>query len=253
MRRLLAIISAFGLFAPQGASASDDVLVAVASNFVPTAREVVERFNESTDYRATLSSGSTGKLYAQIVNGAPYDVFLSADSERPLLLEAQGVAVAGTRFTYAVGALLLWARDEEGSAEDCVDAFLADTESKIAIANPRIAPYGAAASEYLRAAGLWDDAVERLLVGENISQTFQFVSAGGAAFGFIAAAQAPFLPEDACTWEVPTTLYAPIRQQAVLLTRSRDSEAANAFISFLKGDGQQVVLERGYTQESTDE
>ncbi len=253
MRRLLAIISAFGLFASQGASASDDVLVAVASNFVPTAREVVERFNATTNYRATLSSGSTGKLYAQIINGAPYDIFLSADAARPELLEEQGLAVTDSRFTYAVGSLLLWSRTEQGDPEVCVDAFLADSESKIAIANPKIAPYGAAAREYLVAAGLWEGAATRLLIGENISQTFQFVSAGGAAFGFIAAAQAPFLPAGACVWEVPTTLYAPIRQQAVLLSRSRGSEAAHAFMDFLRGDGRHIVLARGYMLESVDE
>ena len=250
MRRLLAIISAFALFASQGASAGDDVLVAVASNFVPAAREIVERFNETTEYRATLSSGSTGKLYAQIINGAPYDVFLSADVARPVLLEQQGQAVPDSRFTYAVGGLLLWARNEQGSADVCIDAFLEDGSSRIAIANPKIAPYGAAAQEYLEQAGLWDDAVDRLIIGENISQTLQFVSAGGASFGFIAAAQAPFLEADACLWEVPTTLYSPIRQQAVLLDRSRDNEAAGAFMSFLRGDGQAIVLDQGYTSET---
>ncbi|MDJ0760938.1 MAG: molybdate ABC transporter substrate-binding protein [Woeseiaceae bacterium] len=250
MRRLLAIISVFCLLAPQGVSADDDVLVAVASNFAPAAREIVEQFNETTEYRATLSSGSTGKLYAQIVNGAPYDVFLSADVARPVLLEQQGHAVPDSRFTYAVGRLLLWARNEKGDADACIDAFLDDRSSRIAIANPKIAPYGAAAEEYLRQAGLWEGAVDRLIVGENISQTLQFVSAGGAAFGFIAAAQAPFLPPDACLWDVPTTLYAPIRQQAVLLTRSRENEAATAFMSFLRGDGQGIVLGRGYATET---
>ena len=249
MRRLLVIISAIGLFAAQGASASDDVLVAVASNFVPAARELVEQFNETTDYRATLSSGSTGKLYAQIVNGAPYDVFLSADASRPELLEQQGQAVLDSRFTYAVGALLLWSRNVEGDGDACIDAFLEDRSSRIAIANPKIAPYGAAAQQYLEQSGLWEDAVDRLIIGENISQTLQFVSAGGAAFGFIAAAQAPFLPPRACVWQVPTTLYTPIRQQAVLLARSREHAAANAFMSFLRGDGQRIVVGAGYASE----
>ncbi|MDJ0916572.1 MAG: molybdate ABC transporter substrate-binding protein [Woeseiaceae bacterium] len=253
MRRLLAIITATGLIGTQDATASDDVLIAVASNFVPTATELVERFNETTDYRATLSSGSTGKLYAQIVNGAPYDVFLSADASRPALLEQQGQAVPDSRFTYAVGALLLWARNVDGGGDTCIDAFLDDRSSRISIANPKIAPYGAAAQEYLQQAGLWEDAVDRLIIGENISQTLQFVSAGGASFGFIAAAQAPFISPNACLWEVPTTLYAPIRQQAVLLSRSRDSEAANAFMSFLRGDGQAIVVDRGYTSETISE
>ena len=252
MRRRLALFSCISLFAPLELPA-EEALVAVASNFAPAAKELAATFNKKTEHSVRLSFGSTGKLYAQILNGAPYDAFLSADRDRPARLEELGLVVDGSRFTYAVGGLLLWSRDTSGADEACVDAFLEDDRSRIAIANPDIAPYGAAARDYLVAAGLWDDAKERLLVGENIAQTFQFVSAGGAAFGFIAKAQSGALPDSACVWHVPDTLYAPILQQAVLLQRAEGNEAAAAFLDYLRADGRDTILERGYTLEDGDE
>lgn len=246
MRRRRAFLSLIALAASPAAVAGD-ALIAVASNFAPAARELAADFNATADHDVRLSFGSTGKLYAQILNGAPYDAFLSADSDRPARLEQQGLVADGRRFTYAIGGLLLWARNAVGEDDVCVDAFLNDRKSKIAIANPDIAPYGAAARDYLVAADLWDDARERLIIGENIAQTFQFVSAGGAAFGFIAKAQSDALPDDACVWQVPDTLYAPILQQAVLLRRAEDNEAAAAFLDYLRGDGRNTILERGYT------
>ena len=252
MRRRPAILSLIGiLVSPVGFA--DDALVAVASNFAPAARELAADFNATAGHHVRLSFGSTGKLYAQILNGAPYAAFLSADSDRPARLEELGLVAGGRRFTYAVGGLLLWSRNAVGRDEACIDAFLNDRESRIAIANPEIAPYGAAARDYLMATDLWDDARDRLIVGENIAQTFQFVGAGGAAFGFIAKAQSDALPDGACVWQVPDTLYAPIRQQAVLLERARDNEAAAAFLDFLQGPGRDTILRHGYTLESTDE
>lgn len=252
MCRRLALLSLIGLFAAP-TSFADDALVAVASNFAPVAKELAAQFNEMTDHDVRLSSGSTGKLYAQILNGAPYDVFLSADSDRPIRLEQQRLIVGGSRFTYAVGGLLLWSRNVAGEGEACVDAFLNDRTSRIAIANPEIAPYGAAARDYLEATGLWEDIGQRLIVGENIAQTFQFVSAGGAAFGFIAKAQLGALPQGACVWQVPDTLYSPIRQQAVMLDRAQGNEAAVAFLNYLRGAGRDIILARGYTLENDNE
>jgi molybdate transport system substrate-binding protein len=150
--------------------------------------------------------------------------------------------VFGTRFSYAIGELLLWARNVEGEGESCVDAFLEDRSSKVAIANPDTAPYGTAAKQYLVAAELWDDVSPRLVTGENIAQAFQFVSRGGAGFGFIAGAQRHALPAKACTWPVPVTLFDPIRQQAVLLNRAAEKQAAQAFMSFLQGGSARSII-----------
>lgn len=231
------------------AAADDDLLLAVASNFAPAAKILVESFTGKTGYTVAISSGSTGKLFAQIANGAPYDIFLAADSARPARLEEADMIVPGSRFTYAVGRLLLWARDVKGSGEQCIDALLQDETSRVSIANPKTAPYGAAAVEYLQNAGLWDSVQPRIVMGENIAQAFQFVAVGGAGFGFIASAQAPSLPNQACTWQVPETLFAPIRQQAVVLERAADNEAARAFVRFLQTDAASAIRELGYAME----
>ena len=182
---------------PVAASGEDYVTVAVASNFASTAREISEQFSRASGFRVRITPASTGKLYAQIISGAPFDILLAADAERPTRLETEGKGVPGTRFTYALGALVLWSRQ----VADCREALQRADGGRIAIANPVIAPYGAAAKSFLQQSGLWDSLRDRLVVGENISQTLQFAASGNAQLGFIARSQlqAPSLPPASCS------------------------------------------------------
>lgn len=227
------------------AFADDTITVAVASNFSRPATELAARFADETGITVRISSGSTGKLYAQILNGAPFDAFLAADAERPALLEASGDAVAGSRFTYATGALVLWSRSES----DCLEALRSLDSGHIALANPATAPYGRAARDFLEAAGYWELVSARAVYGESIAQTLQFVATGNAALGFVARSQlaTPQLPDATCTWDVPATSHTSIEQQAVLLKRAADSAAARRFIDFLRSAGARDILRRyGY-------
>jgi molybdate transport system substrate-binding protein len=217
----------------------------VASNFAGAAREIAAEFEAASGVDARITAASTGKLYAQVINGAPFDVLLAADRDRPQKLEASGEGVSGTRFVYAVGALLLWSRE----LDDCRGALNHPADLRIAIANPAIAPYGAAARQFLERAGLWDDVGPRLVTGENISQTLQFVASGNAELGFIASAQqyALSLPPASCTWPVPLSAYDPIVQEAILLQHGEDSDSAHAFLSFLRGAAaREIILKHGY-------
>jgi molybdate transport system substrate-binding protein len=233
--------------APAGAG---QLTAAVASNFAVAAEAIADRFTAETGHDVRVSTASTGVLYAQIVNGAPFDVLLAADSERPRLLEEAGEGVAGTRFTYAIGRLVLWSRDKKLAGMDC-RARLEDLgRDRLAIANPRTAPYGNAAREFLQAAGLWDRVSPRLVFGENIAQTLQFVATGNATLGLIAEAQAvdPRLPPATCSWPVPAEMHAPIAQQGILLKRAIDNPAATAFVEFLRSrTAQQIILRHGYS------
>ena len=230
---------------PVAAAGEDYVTVAVASNFGATAREIAVRFEQDADYEIRITTASTGKLYAQVVNGAPFDVLLAADAERPRRLEVQGAGVAGTRFTYARGMLVLWSR----TADDCRAALRNADGGRVAIANPETAPYGAAARSFLQQAGLWEAVRERLVIGENIAQTLQFAASGNAELGFIARSQlqAPSLPPASCNWPVPESMHDPIDQQAILLQRGAASHGAQAFLSFLRSDaGRAIILRHGY-------
>lgn len=225
--------------------ATDSITVAVASNFARAAIELAERFETETGVAVRLSSGSTGKLYAQIVNGAPFDIFLAADVERPVRLEQSGHAVAGSRFTYAQGALVLWSR----SASDCPAALRSRDSGRVALANPETAPYGKAAVEYLTAAGYWNSVSERAVYGENINQTLQFVATGNAVIGLIAKSQlaVPQLPEAACVLEVPASSYSHLDQQAALLQRAARNDNARRFLAYLRTDAAREILGRhGY-------
>ena len=171
---------------------------------------------------------------------------LAADAERPQLLEAGGEGVAGTRFTYATGSLVLWSRQ----ADDCQAALQSEDGGLVAIANPETAPYGAAARSFLQQAGLWELLRGRLVIGENIAQTLQFAASGNAELGFIARSQlrAPSLPPASCSWPVPEAMHASIDQQAILLRRAAASEGAMAFIGFLRSDaGRAIILRHGYS------
>ncbi len=230
--------------------ADDSLSVAVASNFHGTVTEIATGFTRATQIPVNLSSGSTGKLYAQIVNGAPYDIFLAADVARPKLLEAGGLAVSGSRVTYAVGALVLWSADVALSGEDCHEALMSGNYRRLAMANPKTAPYGLAARTFLQSVDAMEATSDRVVLGENISQTLHFVATGNATLGFVALSQLRSgLPvETACQWPVPASSHAALDQQGVILSRSAKPAAAHEFMAFLRGVEAAAILERsGYT------
>ncbi len=235
---------------PAIASAAEPLTVAVASNFLSAAEELGDEFAAVTGTAVRLSSGSTGKLYAQIQNGAPYDVFLAADVARPRKLEEEGLALRDSRFTYARGTLVLWSATPQPSESDCVEVFASGQYRHLAIANPQIAPYGRAAKQYLTAAGHWSNAAGRLVLGENISQTLQFVVTRNATFGLVALSQVKGDrgQQATCFWPIPADLYSAINQQAIILQRSRQPKNARAFLEFLRSKrATEILVSRGYT------
>lgn len=226
-------------------SSSKEINVAVASNFVEPMQEIATLFEAKTNYKVILSFGATGKHYAQINHGAPFDIFFAADVERPKRLEKQGLTIAKSRFTYALGKLVLWSAtltdiDSEGK-------ILAQNNFRhLAIANPRLAPYGKAAQEVLEQKKLWHQLSNKLVYGENINQTFQFVKSGNAELGFVASSQInnPHHTIEGSCWEIPPNLYNPIEQQAVLLTQNH---IAQEFIIFVQSEPALNIIHRyGY-------
>ena len=222
---------------------ADDAQVAVAANFTAPMKLIAADFEKDTGHRAILSFGATGKFYAQITNGAPFDVFLAADDDTPLKLEKAGVAVNGSRFVYAVGKLVLWS-----AQPDLVDAqgdVLRENKfSKLAIAAPKLAPYGAAAVETMTKLGLMATLEPKLVTGESIGQAFSFVSTGNADLGFLALSQVfeGGKLKSGSAWLVPSSLHSPIRQEAVLLTKGKDNKAAQALMAYLKTDKAKAVI-----------
>lgn len=240
----------FAVLAPVISIADESLTIAVASNFQATAGEIAAEFTEATKIPVRISTGSTGKLYTQILNGAPYDLFLAADAARPKLLEDHNAAVRGSRVTYAIGSLVLWSADSALKGDGCLQALENGAYRHLAIANPLTAPYGIAAKEFLQASGTYDDASSRLVYGENISQTLHFVASGNATLGLIALSQvAGDLPVTAsCSWNVPNAMYSAIEQQAVILSASTHLNAAKQFLDFLQAPQTVAILEdRGYT------
>jgi molybdate transport system substrate-binding protein len=228
---------------------AEPVTIAVASNFIAPMAELVAAFEASTGETVRVSSASTGVLYAAIRNGAGYAAFMSADAERPRLLEADGLGVPDTRFTYAIGTLELWSADPQLAGTGCRAALDDLGSRRLAIANPVTAPYGAAAKAFLQRAGLWEAVEDNLVFGQNIAQTLQFVVTRNASLGLIAAAQAQSgrLPQPACRWPVPTAMHPPIEQQAILLRSAADNDAAIAFLAFVAGpQGRAIIRARGY-------
>lgn len=242
MRRLLGAVLA-GLLTT--AAQAETVSVAVAANFARVAEELAPLFTAETGHEVSYSFGATGQLYAQITQGAPFEVFLSADDVRPAQAVAEGLGVAGTAFTYAVGALALYSASLDLSDGEAV---LADGHvDMLAIADPATAPYGRAASEAIAALGLTDTIAPRLVTGENITQTLQFVETGNAELGFVAASQ---VVGKSGVWIVPAAFYHPIRQDAVLLKTGESNPAAVAFVDFLRSDAAVAVIEAaGYAVE----
>jgi molybdate transport system substrate-binding protein len=221
-----------------------DTNVAVAANFTQPAKEIAQLFQASSGHKAILSFGATGQFYTQITEGAPFQVFLSADQSTPKRLADNGLAVADSLFTYAIGKLVLFSIN---ATLVTGEQTLRDAKfNKIAIADPATAPYGAAAVETMRALGLYDTLARKIVEGSNIAQTFQFVDTGNAELGFVALSQV-VTTKDGSKWIVPSNLYSPIRQDAVLLRSGADDEAAKAFLAFLKGAEAAAVIERfGY-------
>ena len=235
---------------PGLSAVAEPLTIAVASNFAPAAEAIVTRFMADTGNNVRISKGSTGKLYAQIANGAPYDIFLAADSERPVLLEASGLAVQGTRATYAIGSLVLWSGESKFENADCRKHLEDLGRDHLAIANPDIAPYGAAAREFLIGIGLWERVEPQLVFGENISQALQFVASGNASIGLIARSQSidRRLPKATCNWPVPEAAHQPLQQQAVLLQRAASNTVAVTFLEFLaSSSAREIIVRYGYT------
>jgi molybdate transport system substrate-binding protein len=211
------------------AARAEDVRVAVAANFATPLQALAQAFSTQTGHKIVASIGSTGKFYAQIRHGAPFDVLLSADDATPQRLEDDKLAVAGSRFTYALGRVVLWS-PQAGLVEGSGEVLKGNRFRKLAIANPKLAPYGAAAQQAMTKLGVWDAVQGRLVQGENIAQTFQFVASGNAELGFVALSQLDG-ERKGSRWIVPAELHAPIRQDAVLL---RQGQAGRAFLEFLR-------------------
>lgn len=250
MRPIRRLCAALLLCLPLIASA-DDVRVAVAANFTAPMQRIAAAFARDTGHRAVLAFGATGKFYAQIHNGAPFDVLLSADDRTPLRLEHDGIGMAGSRFTYAIGTLVLWS-PREGYVDPQGKVLAGGDFRHLAVANPKTAPYGAAAMATLDRLGLREKLRPRFVQGENIAQTHQFVASGNAELGFVALSQ---VIEDGrigkgSGWVVPADQHAPIRQDALLLRHGEGNPAARALLEYLRGEtAKALIREYGYAVE----
>jgi molybdate transport system substrate-binding protein len=229
---------------------ADELPVAVAANFAAPAKQIAADFEKETGHKVSLVVGATGKFYAQIRNGAPFEVLLAADDETPARLEKEGAAVAGTRFTYAIGRLVLWS-GRPGLVDDKGEVLKKVDFAHLAIANPKLAPYGAAAVEALSALKLLDAVQARLVQAENIAQAHQFVATGNADLGFVALSQVirDGKVAEGSAWIVPANLHQPIRQDAVLLDKGKGKPAAEAWLKYLKSDRAKAVI-RGFGYET---
>ena len=247
LRRLLALTAALALSA---AAQAEVVQIAVAANFTAPARALAEVFARTTGHEAKLSFGATGAFYTQIKNGAPFDVLLAADDERPARLEKEGDTVAGSRFTYATGQLVLWSA-KPGFVDDQGAVLKGGHFGKIAIANPKNAPYGAAAVEAMEKLGLAATLQPKLVTGESIGQTYNFIATGNAELGFVALAQVleGGKLKSGSMWVVPAQYHAPIIQDAVILNRAASNPAAKAWMELLKTP-QSKALIRSYGYEA---
>lgn len=222
---------------------ADEVQVAVAANFTAPMQKIAAEFEKDTGHKALLVFGATGKLYAQIKNGAPFQVFLAADDKTPAKLEVEGDTVSGSRFTYAIGTLVLWSA-KPGFVDDQGEVLKKGAFKHLAIANPKTAPYGAAAVATLTQLGLLDAIQPKLVTGENISQAYQFVVTENAELGFIALSQvmADGQMTGGSAWVVPSNLHDPIRQDAAILAKGKNQPAARALVEYLKGDKAAAII-----------
>jgi len=227
-----------------GLARAEQANVAVAANFMDAAKEIAAAFKQKTGHDVVLSFGASGPFYTQITQGAPFQVFLSADDARPRKLVEDGLAVPESRFTYAVGKLVLWSRTPGLVKGE--ETLRGGHFAKLSICNPIGAPYGAAAVETMKSLKLYDQLQPRLVEGANITQAYQFVETGNAEIGFVALSQLTG-HDDGSRWMVPQELYSPIRQDAVLLKTGAGNAAATGFIGFLKGPEARAIIEKyGY-------
>jgi len=224
-------------------SFADEVQVAVAANFTAPMKVIAAQFEKDTGHTVLASYGATGKFYSQIQNGAPFDILLAADDETPVKLDKEKATVAGSRFTYAIGKLVLWSA-QPGVVDAKGDVLKTGKFDHIAVANPKLAPYGLAAQETLQKLNLFTTLEPKFVTGENIGQTYQFVASAAAPLGFVAMSQ---VYEDnklksGSAWVVPSNLYSAIRQDAVVLTKGGNKPAVTAFITYLKGEKAKAVI-----------
>lgn len=240
---LRAVAATVIVFASADSGVAATVTVAVASNFADTAESIAREFEQSTQHDVVLVRGSSGKLFAQIVNDAPIDLFLSADRERPERLLQSDNRSLDDAFIYAIGELVIWSRDPAANGLDCSN-FLQTTRGKIALANPRLAPYGRAARQFLEQASLWERLQPQLVFGENIAQALQFVASGNAVAGLVARSQLRHaeLPTTTCRVDVPAFAHAPIEQVAVQTRRGLDNAAAADFADYLRSDTARAII-----------
>ena len=223
-----------------------EVKIAVAANFTAAMKEIARQFEKSSGHKTSVSYGSTGKLYTQILHNAPFEVFLAADQKRPKLLTEK--ELAGKPFTYAVGKLALWSSDKEREVSEA--ALKRDDFHRIALANPKTAPYGAAALTVMQRLGVEEKLQPKQVRGDNLAQTYQFVATGNAQLGFVAYAQV-VLKDFGNSWEIPQSLYDPIRQDAVLLEKGKENAAATAFLDYLRSEEASKIIEKyGYAIEA---
>ena len=246
MRRISPLLFAvLAVMAFAGPALAAEVKVAVAANFTEPAKAIAARFKAKTGHEATLNFGSSAQFYAQIANGAPFEVFLSADRERPEKAEAEGLGVVGSRFTYAIGRLVLYSKIP-GLVDGRGAVLKTGRFQKLAIADPKLAPYGVAAVETLRKLGLYEALRPKLVQGSSITQAYQFVDTGAAELGFVALSQVVTM-KGGSRWVVPEADHTAIDQQAVLLKVGANSPAAKAFLAFLKGaEAKAIIRKYGY-------
>lgn len=229
------------------AASADQALVAIASNFIGCAQVLADSFEAESEHSVTLTFGSTGQLHAQVVHGAPYDLFLAADQERPRLLEKAGKAVAGSRFTYAVGQLVLVQPSLSADSLDGAQTLRSNDFSRLAMANPALAPYGVAAMETLASLGAAEQLRGKIVLGENVGQAFAMLATGNVDVALVAQSQLVNSTMPLATWRVPAELYTPIRQDLVLLRHGADNAAARAFHLYLRSDqAVEIIARHGY-------
>lgn len=231
-----------------GQTLAEEVQVAVAANFTAPMQAIAPDFEKATGHKLVASYGATGQFYAQIHNGAPFDVFLAADDSTPAKLESEGQSVSGSRFTYAIGALALWSA-KDGYVDDQGAVLKVNQFQHLAIANPKAAPYGLAATQVLTRLGLSESVAPKLVEGQNIAQTLQFVSTGNAELGFVALSQVykDGKLTSGSAWRVPAELHEPIRQDALILNKGKDNPAAKALVEYLRSpEAAAVIKSYGY-------
>mgnify|MGYP001404352007 FL=1 len=242
--RAILKLSVLAFAASAAASASaDEVQVAVAANFTAPIQAIATDFEKDTGHKLVAAFGATGQIYTQIKNGAPFEVFLSADDTTPAKLEQEGDTVKGSRFTYAVGTLALWSA-KDGYVDSKGQVLKANQYQHLSIANPKTAPYGLAATQVLSKLGLTDATKAKIVEGQSITQAYQFVSTGNAELGFVALSQVykDGKLTSGSAWIVPDDLHDPIKQDAVILNKGKDSAAAKALVEYLKGPKAAAII-----------